>query len=193
MDFYVSHIRKCCLIELRKIAHLRPLINEVAAKQLVLSFIMPKFDYCNSLLFNITQYNIDKLQLIQNHAARLIKQAPKISHVSKFLKELHWLPIKQRIDYKIAVTVFHCLYTENYPSYLKELITPYKPQRTLRSSSKCLLVMPKTSLRRAGERSFTYAAPAVWNPLPEDIKISPSIDTFKKKLKTHLFKDAFSE
>ena len=191
MNCAVSHIRKCCYLELRKIAHLRSYINEDAAKTLVLSFVISRLDYCNSLFYNMTNENIHKLQLVQNHAARLVKRAPKRSSASSLLKELHWLPVKQRIIYKIAVLVYNCLYDDNSPLYLKELINIYIPQRTLRSSQKHLLVKPLTNLKTFGERSFAYAAPDVWNKLPDNVKSSETISIFKKRLKTHLFRLSF--
>ena len=170
---------------------MRPFINEEAAKKLVISFVISRLDYCNSLFYNMTNDNIQKLQLIQNHAARLVKQAPKRSSASTLLKELHWLPVKERINYKIAVQVYSCLYGDSSPEYLKELISVYVPQRTLRSSQKNLLVEPQCHLKTYGERSFSFAAPDVWNKLPEDVKSSNSIAIFKKRLKTHLFKCTF--
>ena len=77
MDSAVSNIRKCCYFEIRKIAQLRPYLTEQATKQLVISFVISRLDYCNSLFYNMTAENIQKLQLVQNHAARLIKRAPK--------------------------------------------------------------------------------------------------------------------
>ncbi|GFR65339.1 reverse transcriptase-like protein [Elysia marginata] len=71
MDCAVSHIRRCCYLEIRKSAQLRPFINKDAAKQLVLSFVVSKLDYCNSLFYHMTNENIQKLQSIQNLAARL--------------------------------------------------------------------------------------------------------------------------
>ena len=191
MDYAVSHIRKSCFIELRKISHLRPFINEKAATQLALSLIMSKLDYCNSLFYNISKENINKLQLVQNHAARLIKRVPKRTSAKSILKELHWLPIEQRIQYKIATIVYNCLYDDDYPLYLKELVNPYVPLRSLRSIDKNLLIKPKINLKTFGERSFVFAAPDVWNGLPEFIKSSKSLYIFKKSLKTHLFRCAF--
>ena len=135
--------------------------------------------------------NIQKLQLIQNHAARLVKKAPKRSSASALLMQLHWLPVKQRIIYKIAVLTYNCLYDDASPQYLKDLISKYIPTRTIRSSDKNLLVVPRKKLITFGQRSFSYAAPDVWNKLPEFVKSSESLSIFKKRLKTHLLKASF--
>ena len=71
---HVSFLRKCCYSELRKISTIRPFINEQSAAQLAISLILSKLDYCNCLFFDMTNENFYKLQLIQNHAARLVKR-----------------------------------------------------------------------------------------------------------------------
>ena len=187
MDQAVSHIRMSCYLELRRIAHLRPLISEDAAKQLVLSFVISKLDYCNGLLFGITNKNIEKLQLIQNHAARLVKRASKYDSATSLLKELHWLPVSARVLYKTAVCAYRSINDTEYPAYMKNLISLHIPPRSLRSSSKSKLDVPDSRLKTYGDRAFSFAAPDVWNSLPESVKSAKSLDVFKTKLKTHLF------
>ena len=136
--------------------------------------------------------NVQKLQLIQNYAARLVKQAPKRSSASLLLSQLHWLPVKKRIVYKIAVLTYNCLYDNASPVYLKDLISNYVPTRSLRSADKNLLVKPKRKLKTFGDRSFSYAAPDVWNNLPLFVKSSESLCIFKKRLKTHLLNQPFN-
>ena len=87
MDKAVSHIISSCYFELRKIAYLRPFLSEEATKTLVMSFVISKLDYCNSLYFGISEQKLDKLQRIQNHAARLVKKVPKRESVTPLLKE----------------------------------------------------------------------------------------------------------
>ena len=106
--------------------------------------------------------------------------------------DLHWLPIKQRVEYKIALTVFKCLNVNDFPLYLKELITPYQPTRTLRSGNQFLLSKPFKKLETFGKKSFHYAAPEVWNSLPLELRSCCTLSIFKKHLKTHFFKIAYS-
>ena len=186
MDHAVSTLRQSCYYQLRKISQLRPLISEKATKQLVSSFVLSKIDYCNSLFYSTSIENIYKLLKVQNHAARLVKRAPKQSSVTAILVELHWLPVKARIIYKIAVVVFNLLSSEDSPNYLKELIVRYQPQRTLRSQNKSLLTVPSTNLS-FGKKAFTFSGPEIWNSLPQNIKNSETITKFKSQLKTHLF------
>ena len=187
----VSHLKKSCYLELRKIANIRSYLSDAATLKLVLSLVISKLDYCNSSFYNMSLENIHKL--IQNHAARLVKKASKQSSAKSLLKDLHWLPVKDRIIYKIAVLVFNIINNNSSPSYLRELITVYIPQtqRSLPSSQKSLLKVPRKNLKTFGERSFSNAAPEVWNKLLEYIKSSQSTAIFKKNLKTYLFRCSF--
>ena len=187
MDQAVSQVRKSCYFEMRKIAHLRPLISEDSTKQLISSFVLSKLDYCNSMRSG----NMEKLQLVQNQAARLIKKLPKRHSISPVLKELHWLPVEFRLQYKSAILVYQCLNDTLYPAYMKEMLTQYIPSRSLRSSQKNQLIKPSPKLKHFGERAFTFVGPDLWNSLPEDVKSAPSLQTFKTKLKTYLFNAAY--
>ena len=106
------------------------------------------------------------------------------------LKDLHWLPIKERIDFKILCMTFKCL-NGLAPPYLKELLNPYVKPRVLRSSAFNYLNVPRTSTC-LGENSFSVYAPQLWNGLSECCKNSPTLETFKKSLKTHLFRRAYN-
>ena len=112
-------------------------------------------------------------------------------HVTPCLIDLHWLPVKFRVDFKIAVLTFKCL-NGLAPKYLSELIELYVPQRQLRSSSLNLLKSKVTKFKTLGDRSFSFSAPQVWNTLPPSLRNETSLDVFKKNLKTHYFKKAFS-
>ena len=109
MDNAVSHLRRSCNLELRKIANIRSYLSDAATQKLVLSLVISKLDYCSSLFYNMSLENIHKLQLIQNYAARLLKKASKRSSAKLLLKDLHWLQVKGRIIYKIAVLVFNII------------------------------------------------------------------------------------
>lgn len=187
MNNAISQLRKACFLELRKISHLRSLISAKAAKQLVHSLVLSKVDYCNALLYNISDENVKKLQQIQNHAARLILKRSKLESVTPLLKELHWLPVKQRIEYKLYTIIYQCLNDADYPVYLSELVVPHAPTRHLRSANNLTLSQPRTRLCRYGDRSFRYSAPHLWNSLPEMLRKSPTLSNFKTSLKTYLF------
>ena len=99
-------------------------------------------------------------------------------------------PHQTRIDYKLLSLVFSSV-SGNAPHYLSELIPSYTPARSLRSSSQSRLSIPgyheNTSKKRFGARSFKCAAPLLWNSLPPELKSSPSVESFRRCLKTHLF------
>ena len=158
-------------------------------KCLVQCFVISRLDYCNSLLYGIPEESLDKLQKVQNAAARLIYGVRKHDHVTHLLKNLHWLPIRYRIQFKIALITFKTL-NGNGPEYLAELLIPLQQNRALRSSHKNMLKVPKIKLKYGGDRSFSVAAPRIWNSLPNSIK-SHSEHLFKEALKTHLFKIAY--
>ena len=142
-------------------------------------------------MFGLPKQLIDKLQHLMNAAARVIARVDIHEHITPVLKELHWLPVEQRIVFKINLITFKCL-NNLAPSYLRELLTLYKPSRTLRSSSdKLKLEAVPYNLKTYGYRSYSIHAPILWNSLPMYIRSADSVSTFKSRLKTYLFKLAY--
>ena len=146
-------------------------------------------DYCNHLLYKISDGDEKRLRRLHYQAARLITRTKRSEHMTPVLKSLHWLPIEHRSSFKILCTVYKTLNGAG-PGYLAELLTPYEPSRTLRSTSESLLCIPKTNLG-IGYKAFSYAAPSLWNPLPDFIKNSKSLSCFKTSLKTFYFRKAY--
>ena len=128
--------------------------------------------------------------MVQNNAARLVLKKKKSDHVTPLLKHLHWLPIKQRIEFKINLITYKALH-DQAPSYISELLEPYEPTRSLCSSVLGLLKEKKTRLKRSGDRAFSVIAPKLWNRLPECLRKAESVECFKSNLKTYLFKIAY--
>jgi len=138
-----------------------------------------------------------RLQRIQNTAAKIVLNVRGTTNSSSCLKELHWLPVIQRIDYKIALTVFKTLQT-NQPTYIRSMLTVYHPTRSLRSSDNGVLLNTPFCKTVTAAHAFSHNAPRVWNSLPKPVRdccsdsgSSSSIETFKKLLKTTLFLTAF--
>ena len=146
-------------------------------KELVPAFVLSRLDYCNSLFAGLSNDKITKLQRIQTNAARLVLKQPKRHHRSPLLKDLHWLPIKARIDYKVALLCFKCL-NNNAPAYIKDLPVPYTPARMLRSSSSNSLSTPRVSCKKYGERAFTFSRPQIWNSLPQNMRPEKCLEKF---------------
>ena len=136
-------------------------------------------------------WSVPKLQSVQNAAAGLVVLSNRYDHITPILRELHWLPIKQKIIFKIILLIFKSTHGLA-PVYLEELLKPYVPKRQLRSSTKNFLSIEPYKLRTYGFRAFSVSAPILWNSLPEEIRNCHSIETFKSLLKTHLFNDAFN-
>ena len=192
LDAHVSKLSKCINFNLYSIGKIRKYLDKPTTQKMVHASVTSRLDYCNSLLFGTKSRIIKRLQYCQNNAARLITQSRKYEHITPVLKSLHWLPVLQRIEYKILLLTYKALSGEA-PEYLTTMLSYYTPTRSLRSEDKRLLNTPKYRLEGFGRRAFSTAAPTLWNPLPLDLKLSPSVDSFKRGLKTHLFRVAYDQ
>ena len=193
MAIHISKICNSAFYYLYNLRHIRKYLSKDNTKTLIHAFITSRIDYCNSLLYGLPEYQLNKLQRVRNMCARLICNESKYCHITPLLVDLHWLPVKFRIEFKILLIVFK-IFKGLAPLYLSFLITPKLVSKyNLRSSSdSTLLSYPNVKLMATlGERAFLFAAPKLWNAVPRIIRESTSIDTFKRKLKTHLFKKAF--
>ena len=169
----------------------RRYLSQDTTEILIHAYITSKLDNCNSLLYGIPAYMINKLQTIQNAAARIVTFTKKTEHITPVLCKLHWLPVQYRIIFKVLLLVYkglNCL----APNYISELLHYRTSSRSLRSSSQRLLSIPRTSLKTYGDRAFSVAGPRLWNKLPLLLRSSNTLTVFKKNLKTYLFKFAFS-
>ena len=128
-------------------------------------------DYCNALLADISESNLDKLQRVQNTLARVVTGLRRSEHITPALKALHWLQIWARITFKIATVVYRLRERRQLPYPANELISDYAAMRTLRSSTKSLLAESSFN-SNIGRRWFQYVAAKTWNNLPDDIKTS---------------------
>ena len=142
------------------------------------------------MLVDAPKSTLDKLQRVQDNLARVVLQMPRRSHAEPLLCQLHWLPIKYRITYKLAVLTHKILRT-NTPHYLNVLLKRRSYSRSLRSSDLPTLDIPRVKTMLASH-AFRSAAPKIWNALPRHIITCSSLNSFKKQLKTHLFNIAFN-
>ena len=188
-----AHIKNVCKSSFHMIYNLRRIrkyFDEDSMKAVVHACIISKLDYCNGLLYGLPTSQIGRLQRVQNTCARLICSRPRSSRITPLLRDLHWLPIRQRISFKILLIVYKALIGQA-PSYIAELLPlkSYKHTHNLRSAKDTLLLQIPTCKTKItlGDRAFACAAPKLWNNLPLEIRTSPTVETFKTRLKTYLF------
>ena len=190
MDLQISKIVKLANYNLRNIRAIQSYLTPQGSEQLIHAFVSSYLDNFNSLLFGLPKYQISKLQKVQNAAARFVTKSRLSVSVTPVLKRLHWLPVQQRIQYKICLITYRAL-KGLAPDYICTLVNRSSSRSGLRSSSAVNLFCPKTR-RSWGDRAFVSAAPRLWNSLPLNLKMETSYEVFKTKLKTHLMTEAFA-
>jgi len=195
MRQHINTICRSCYFQLRQLRVIRRSLPRDVLKTLLHAFVASRLDYCNSLFYGITKYDLRKVQAVQNAAARLFGGIRKFDHITPVLRDsLHWLPIKQRIEFKIAVLTYKSLH-QMAPQYLAEMCQPVSHAPYLvshRSASHHELLHHTWKTYTYGQRGFDYAAPTVWNSLPITIRLRESLMTFRRDLKTYLFKEAYN-
>ena len=186
-----DHVASVCRSGYYQLRQLRPVVrcsSEDATKTLVQAFIASRLDYCNVLYYGIYDELIRRLQSVQNAAARLVTGTRRSDHISPVLRQLHWLPVRQRVVFKVATLVYQSL-CGHAPSYLVDdcqLVTDVRA-RKLRSADTRTLAVNRTC-SSFGDRTFAAAATRVWNSLPPDMrKPELSYGQFRRSLKTFLF------
>ena len=185
------HIRQVCktsFYHIWRIGRIRHLIDTATTKCLINAFVLSRIDYANSLYLGLPGDLLDLLQRVLNAAARLTMKSRKCERITPHLKALKWLPVRQRIALKVAVTTYRCL-NNTAPPYLSKLLkVSSRDRRTAYSSD---LLVPKTK-SRLGDRAFSKAAPALWNSLPLAVKTSDTLGGFRSRVFKYLSDIAFS-
>ena len=130
-------------------------------------------------LVYIYMNRLQRLQLVQNSAARVISQTKRYTSITPILNEIHWLPINKRCQFKILLLTFKSL-NGCAPEYLCDMLNVYMPNRSLRSTAFTSLVPYINRSIRLGRRLFETYAAKLWNELPRNIQRAESITMFKK-------------
>uniref|UniRef100_A0A803SRC4 Reverse transcriptase domain-containing protein n=1 Tax=Anolis carolinensis TaxID=28377 RepID=A0A803SRC4_ANOCA len=193
LEAQVSAVAGRAFAQLKLVRQLRPYLVKSDLATVVHALVTSRLDYCNALYVGLPLKTARKLQLVQRAAARLLTGANYRERSTPLFKELHWLPIIFRSQFKVQVLTYKTLNGLG-PAYLCDRISRYEPTRPLRSSGRALLSLPPPSQARlAGtrEQAFSIVAPRIWNSLPEEIRQAPTLASFKKLLKTWLFRCAF--
>ena len=191
-----NHIAAKCRIamyNLFKIADIRNFLTTEACHTAILAMVISHLDYANAIMVGLPEKHIAKLQRAQNMAAKVVLKRGKYTSSKDSLQSLHWLPIRSRINFKIAVLVYKCLHGEA-PEYLQNLLITYILRwEGLRSETIIdRLIVPRTEKKTFADRAFSVVGPKVWNNLPNDVKSQKDVEHFMKSLKTHLLKLAFN-
>ena len=187
-----SCLQSICNYHTRALRHIRHYLSLPVAQTLACSIVGSRLDYCNSVLFGAPKASIAKLQRAQNMLARVVLNKPRRTPSTELLQSLHWLPVKERIDFKVALLTYKVRHSST-PGYLYNLLSDriIYSSLTLRSSSKQVLCVPR-SRTVCGARAFSIAAPSIWNRLPADVQTSNSVACFKSRLKTFLFRTVYN-
>ena len=187
---HVKNVCKGCFSQLRDFRNIRQFLTQDAAVPVANAFVSSRLDYCNSLFRSLSKVNLHRLQSIQNSAARIVRITP-------VLRKLHWLPIQFHSEFKLATLVYKFIHT-GFPKYFTPHLSTYRTTYNTRRSQSVanFLNVPKfqPTIHKSTKQfgfSFAFDAPTVWNSLPEDIRASPTIASFRKKLKTYLYAKAY--
>ena len=173
------------------IQHIRNYLSQKSTETLIHVFISSCLDYCNGLLYGLLYSSLHKLQHVQRKCLCIFNEHKFFHLIPGLIMELHWLAIKCRLEFKTFLITFKILHVLA-PSFLSSLISLPPSRYNLRISNENLLLSYPSFICKAalGDRSFTCAAPRLWNSLLFDVRCTKSVDVFKVKLKTHLFSSA---
>jgi len=167
----------------------RPLLTFELAKSMATAIIGARIDYCNSLLYGTMERNLNRLQKVQNATARIVHHVSFQASATAVHQQLHWLPIRQQITYKLATLTFKAKYCWT-PLYLHEQLRDHQVARALRSTTAPLLYRPFVSTVFASW-AFYYSAPQICNCLRTSTRSANTFNSFRRCLKSELFAAAY--
>ena len=182
-DNHVAKVCRACYYHPCDLRRIRKFLSVETAILLANAMASSHLDYRNSLLYGVSKSNIAKLQRVQNALCRIIFRLDKMSHITPFLKKLHWLPIQHCILFKYNLLVFNAI-NLSQPPYLSALIR----LSSLTRGNRLSVSSTRPKKHRLGRLGFAVAAPAEWNKLPQTVRSPQTIDGFRSQLKTHLFR-----
>ncbi|XP_064629284.1 uncharacterized protein LOC135488573 [Lineus longissimus] len=191
MKKQVSSICRAASASLYNIGRVRKYLDQASAERLVCALVSSRLDCNNGILHGLHESTIAPLQRIQNWAARIVLRLRKSAHITPALRQLHWLPVRSRIEYKISLTAYK-IYSGLAPQYFDGFLSAAPGRRETRYSGLDRVSVKRTRTR-LGDRSLSSCAPVLWNALPGHVKACQNITSFKLQLKTWLFKKHFSE
>lgn len=183
----VSKVVSSSFFKIKTIRKILPFVPISSRTVVVAALVTSKLDYCNGLYTNLQSTLLRKLQAVQNAAARLISDIPRHHSVRSVLRDLHWLPVRSRIKFKILCLAHKALHKDG-PKFLEDLFRWYSPSRNLRSANAYLMQPVRIRKSNWGGRGVTYNTIKEWNSLPAYLRAIPQILEFRHNLKTWLFR-----
>ena len=202
LGFYMDNLLKnhhhidgiCCQLFwiIKFVQAVNSRLDHDTTKIILQTLVLSRLDYCNSLLAGSAKYQIEKLQRVQNITCRAVYNLRKYDHISASLMGLHWLRVRKHIKYKIVCLVYRC-WDKTAPNYLVDLLPTKTSNKDLRSANSTAIPTLKCRNTQTRQTSFAGNGPDRWNSLLCYIRQSTSLQTFKKLLKTHLFKASYGQ
>ena len=122
MRTHITHVLSSCYSALRQIRSIMPSLSSHTLNALVTALVHSRLDYCNVVFAGLLACDIQRLQSVLNTAVRLVAGSSRRAHAFSLLRDRHWLPVKQYVEYTLCMMVHRCLYGDA-PSYLLDLIT----------------------------------------------------------------------
>ena len=183
LEAQVNKVVSSCFSTIRLLSRVKFFLESEQLNTLVCSLIFSIMDYCNALYFGLKSETIDKLQRVQNSAARLVMKVNRFDrvHMNDIFEKLHWLRVRERIVYKVLLIV-HKSVNKTAPVELTEMFRFVQSDRTRK-------LVINTYNGMMGQRAISVCGPKLWNALPKDLRLETNTEEFKKRLKTFLFKN----
>ena len=152
MKTHINMILKSGFISLRQMKSIKDLLSIESLKTLASALVLSSIDCGNIILAKLSKYQKNRLQSLINTAARLITGTKKYDHISPVLRDLHWLKIDERIDYKVLLLVFKCLRNEGLAYLLKnfEMLPSILGKQKLRAANSLKVVSGESRLKTIG-------------------------------------------
>ena len=192
MNTQINNVVRLAGYNLRNIAFLKKYVNEDMIRRMVQNFVISRLDYCNSIYYGLPKFQLKKLQKILNRSVRLIKGLSPQDRITPAMIDLHWLPVKARLEYKINILTYQAL-KFGKPKYIRDLLSEFSTNSHLilrHNVERHRLNEPRFN-HAFGTRAFRICAPRLFNRVPVNIKDCNTLESFKSKLKTFLFNKCY--
>jgi len=192
MKHHVNKIASASFYHIRRLRQIRHYVSRGVLKQLLTSLVLSRLDYCNAILAGLPASTLLPLQRARNAAARLVLGLDRRSSITTALRDLHSLPVKHRITFKVA-TLMHQALHRRCPPYLADLVafSSTDCHRQLRSTTTRAAAIQRTRTQ-FGKRTFSDCSPDVWRSLHPSVRTVDSNSSLRRALRTNLFQLAFN-